>query len=894
MRFEHWVYTIPLRLRSLFHRKRLSVELDEELRDHIEAQIEDNVARGMKPEEARLAALRQFGNPGLLRETTRATWEWNALERFAHDVRIGFRTLSRTPGFALVAILITALGIGASVALFTVVRGVLLRPLPFEDPDRLLTLYEHSTPAAGTGDFPYNQVAAGVFAEWNKENATFSSMALVGSDRVDLSASGGQLPESLDSEAVTWNLFKTLGVQPALGRGFESGDDRLGVNGTVVLSWSLWQRRFGGDAGIVGRTIYLDAKPYTVIGVMPEWFEFPDSTTRLWTPVYHDKPALLMVSFEMHNFRAVGRLRPGVTEEQATENLSIISQRLHDAHRDLPFMAAAARSRPLLEHLVGDVKRPLYVMLAATGCLLLIACLNVANLLVARAVSRRKELAIRTALGGGRMRLLREHLMESFLIEAVGGAVGLILAYGAITWLVHTRHDLARVGSIHIDGVVAAFTLGVVIACALFSGLISAFNADDKQVLTALHESSRGHSAGSTRARLRKTLLAIEVGLTVVLLMGASLMLKSYERLRATNVGCTTGNVLTMRINLPGARYKTPGPMPAAFFETLLERVRALPGVESAGFVNAVPGEGYWGDLGFAIAEHPAMPLGKGAFAMYRSADPGYFAAMGIPILRGRTFASDQKLDHANEIIISESFAREYFAGEDPIGKHLRVITGDPVGANQLHPIIGIVQDTRYDIGETPLPMQYYPLYAGYQNNGTLVIRSSHDVEQLALPVQQIIQGMDHDLPVSDVLTMNQLLGKDTLDQSFDAALVAGFAVLSLVLAAGGLFGVLSYIVAQRSGEIGIRIALGAKRKQVLGLMLADGLRPALAGLLLGLAASAVTTRFIKAMLYETQPLDPEVFAAVAALLLASAALACVVPAWRASRLDPMRVLRME
>ncbi len=889
MRFEHWVYTIPLRLRSLFHRNRLSAELEEELRDHIDRQIEDNVTRDMSLEEARLAALQAFGNPALLRDRTRATWSWNGMEQFARDLRIAARTLSRTPGFAIVAILVTALGIGASVALFTVVRGVLLRPLPFLDSYRLLMLYEHSTPTAGGGDFPYNLVAGGVYDAWNKENTTFSSVALVRDDRVDLSASGGQLPETLNGGTVSWNLFPTLGVRPALGRGFAAADDSPAANGTVVLSWSLWKRRFGSDPAILNRTIYLDAKPYTVVGVMPEWFGFPDSTTQLWTPVYHEMPAASMSQLDSHNFRAVGRLKPGVTAAEATANLSIISRRLHDAHRDIPFIAAAANSRPLLEHMVGDVKRPLYVMLAATACLLLIACLNVANLLVARAASRRKELAIRTALGGGRMRLLREHLMESFLLEVLGGGAGLLLAYAAVTLLVHTRDNMARAGSIHIDGVVAAFTLAVVILCALFSGLISAFNANDKQVLSALHESSRGHSAGSTRAHLRKTLVAVEVGLTVVLLMGAALLVRSYQRLRATNLGCTTGNVLTMRINLPGARYKTPGPAPASFFEALLERVRALPGVEAAGFVTGVPGQGYLGDDGFTIAEHPPLPQGKGTFAIFRWADPAYFAALGIPLLQGHSFDDNQTLDRANEVVVSESFAREYFPGEDPIGKHLRV-----TDLKEPHVIVGVVGDTLYQLGEPPQPMQYYPLFSGETNNGTLVIRSSHNVEQLALPVQQVIQSMDRDLPVSDVLTMNQLLGKSTLNQSFDAALITGFAVLSLLLAVAGLFGVLSYIVVQRSGEIGIRIALGAQREQVVGLMLADGLRPALIGLLLGLAASAGTTQFIKAMLYETQPLDPEVFAAVAALLIASAALACMVPAWRASRLDPMRVLRME
>jgi putative ABC transport system permease protein len=880
---------LVMKIRMLFHRGEAGVRLDDELRFHLDRQIDENLAAGMNAEEARTAALRAFGNPALLRDQSRATWSWTGAEQFLRDLRIGLRTLRRTPGFSVVAILIMALGIGSNVALFTVVRGVLLKPLPFPDSDRLLMLYERSSLSAGGGDFPYNLVAGGVYAAWKKENTSFSSLALVRNDKVDLSASGGQLPETLNSGTITWNLFPTLGVKPALGRGFSAADDSRAANGTVVLSWGLWKRRFGGDPAILDRVIYLDAKPYTVIGVMPAWFQFPDSTIQLWTPVYHQAQEELMTRTDFHSFRAVGRLKPGVTAAEAVANLSVISRRLHDAQLDNPFIAAAANSRPLLEHMVGDVKRPLYVMLAATVCLLLIACLNVANLLVARAAARRKELAIRTALGGGRLRLLREHLMESFLLSAAGGAAGMALAWAAIHWLLATRRNMARVESIHFDGVVAAFTAGIILLCALFSGLISALNGGDRNVLASLHESSKSHSAGRARARLRKTLLAAEVGLTVMLLVAAGLLLKSYQRLRGADIGCTTQNVLTLGMGLPGARYKTPGPAPVNFFVTLLERVRALPGVEAAGLVTAVPGQGYMGDMGFAIAEHPPLPRGKGTFAINRSADPGYFAAMGIPILRGRTFGDGQQLDRANEVIISDSFARKFFPGEDPLGKHLRVM-----GGKELHVIVGVVGDTRYDLGDAPGPMQYYPLYAGDTNYGTLVIRSSHDVEQLALPVQRVIQGMDHDLPVSDVLTMDQLLGKSTLDQSFNTTLITGFAVLSLLLAAAGLFGVLSYLAAQRTSEIGIRIALGAQRDQVLRLMLADGLRPALIGLVCGLAASAAAARLIRTMLYETQPLDAPVFIAVTGTLLAVAALACFVPAWRASRLDPMQALRAE
>ncbi|HEV2212726.1 MAG TPA: ABC transporter permease, partial [Gammaproteobacteria bacterium] len=487
-----------------------------------------------------------------------------------------------------------------------------------------------------------------------------------------LSVSGGELPEELRSANVSWNLFPTLGVRPALGRGFTAADDSPSANGTVVLSWSLWQRRFAGNPAILNHTIELNDKAYTVIGVMPAWFQFPDSTTQLWKPVYHDDSEAAMTSLDSHNFRAVGRPKPGISPAQATSNLTVITRRIHNAHLDDPFISVGANSRPLLEHMVGDIRRPLYVLLAATACLLLIACLNVANLLVARAAARRKELAIRTAMGGGRMRLLREHLMESFLLSVTGGAAGLALAYGAVTWLVHTRHDLARVGAIGMDASVVAFTVAVIVLCALFSGFISALTAGDKRVLLALHEASRAHSAGTARTHLRKILLVAEVGLTVLLLVAASLLLKSYARLRSTNLGCTTANVLTMHLNLPGARYKTPGPGPADFFRTLLERVRVLPGVAAAGFVTGVPGQGYLGESSFDIAEHPPEPLGQGIFALYRFADPGYFAAMGIPILRGHTFDHGQVLDHANEVVISESLAKKYFPGEDPIGKHLR------------------------------------------------------------------------------------------------------------------------------------------------------------------------------------------------------------------------------
>ena len=464
----------------------------------------------------------------------------------------------------------------------------------------------------------------------------------------------------------------------------------------------------------------------------------------------------------------------------------------------------------------------------------------------------------------------------------------MLLAYAALAWLVRARQNLARVESIHIDGVVAAFTVAVVVLCALFSGLISAWSANGKQVLTTLHESSRGYSTGKSRSSLRKVLLSLEVGLTVVLLTGAGLLLRSYEKLRSTDLGCTTQNVLTIRLMLPSTRYKSP-PTLVNFYDTLLARVRALPGIDAAAFVTDVPGQGYGGDWGFTIVEHPPLPQGKGLDAINRTADAGYFNAMGIPIIRGRSFDPNRRLDHADEVIINQSFATRFFPGEDPLGKHISAGLHDKTSV-----IVGIVGDTRYAIGEEPRPMQYYPLAEGKDDGGTLVIRSSHDVEQMALPVQRIIQEMDYDLPVSDILTMDQLLGKSTVDQSFNTPHFAAFATLSLLLAAVGLFGVLSYIVTQRTNEIGIRIALGAQREQILRKVMFDGLRPALFGLVFGLVASVAAVRLMRSLLYETQPLDPLVFSAVAATLLTVAALACLVPAWRASRLDPVQALRTE
>jgi predicted permease len=563
----------------------------------------------------------------------------------------------------LTAILVMGLGIGANVTLFTLVRFVLLKPLPFKDPGRLVRLYEHST----DDKFPHNDSAVGIFSEWQKQSLSFTDLAISGDAGYNISAMGGQLPENVRAFNLSWNMLPTLGIEPALGRNFTPADDRPSANATVILSWGFWKRRFGGDPAILNQTILLDAKPYTVIGIMPAWFAWPDQSRQLFTPLFHEQPAEVVQALDMHDSIAIGRLKPGVTAAQAVAKLSLITRRIHDQHLDNPFVSKGAEIRTLLDSIVGEEKTPLYVLLAATGCVLLIACLNVANLLVARTAARRKELAIRTALGGSRLHLLREHLMESYLLSAAGGVLGFLLSVFAIRWLLDAQRDMARAEGIHIDVSVAVFTLALIVCSAIFAGLISAFSGRSAQLLASLQESSRSHSAGHARARLRRVLLSLEVGLTVVLLVGAGLMLKSYAHLRSSNLGCITHNVLTMRFDLPEARYAQ-ATQRANFFDTLLARVRGLPGVDAAGLVYpVVPGDGYGGDSGFRIPEHPPLPQGRAQYSITRFSDPGHFTAIGIPMLRGRTFGENQQPGHPTEAIVSGSFVRQYFPGEDPL-----------------------------------------------------------------------------------------------------------------------------------------------------------------------------------------------------------------------------------
>jgi predicted permease len=849
----------------------------------------ENVDRGMPPEEARLAALRLFGNPAVLRDEARASWSWNWLEGLWRDVRYGSRTLRRTPGFSATAILVMALGIGASTSLFTIVRSVLLKPLPFREPDKLVMLYEHFRQQ---NQYPYNVVAPAVFHDWREKTQGFQDMGAWHWWAGAITSDSGEVPEFIGGAAGSWNLFSVLGVEPVLGRTFTPEEDRVGAPDVVILTWSFFQSRFNGDRSIIGRQVRIDSKPFTVVGVLPKSFTYPDPEVKVWISYLASLMPDQVNTYDHHQSYVIARLKKDVPAATALQQVSALQFQLHQAYAGRP-VAEDAVMRPMIDDVVEDVKTPLVVLMAAVGCMLLIACLNVSNLLVARGAARRREVAIRGALGGSRLKLIREQITESFLISIAGGGLGVLLSLSATKWLATHWTDLPRADDIKMDSTVLIFAVLIVFVSALLAGLVPALSSTGKHLLAALQESARSLGGGVSRAALRKTLLGAEVALTVVVLICGGLLFKSFMHLRSSDLGCTTDRVLTMHYGLPDRDYDTPGKI-VGFHEALLEKVRNLPDVVAAGLVSTAPGAGYEGDSIFTIPEHPAPANALEMDAMTRKADPGYFNAIQIPLLQGRIFSPQDRLDHSDYVVISKMFATRYFPNETPLGKHVKIQFG---GTNRPREIIGVVGDTIFEIGQPIKPMIYFPLFSGAPMQttvATVVVRTAHDPLAVAMAVQRQIASLDKQIAVYRVLTLPQIIGRATASKSFSASLVLAFALLSLMLAAVGLYGVLSYLVQQRVSEIGIRMALGAQRSQILRLVLADGMRPVVVGLILGLVGGAVAGMLIKSILYGTRPLDPIVFAGMIGSLLLTAAIASALPALRACRIEPTRALRIE
>jgi len=871
-------------------RKR-DADLEREIQSDLDLEVEEQRERGVSPEEARHAALRAFGNPTLIREQTSAVWGWNAVDNLVHDLRISVRTLFRSPAFSMIAVVVMALCIGATTSLFTVLRSVLLRPLPFRDPDRLVMIYEHfRDPGMNAQHFNYNHVAPADYYAWREQSHGFEDMAAFRWWRFTLTGERGDLPEMVSARGGTWNLFPMLGVQATMGRTFTETDDRPDGN-VVMLTWSFFERRFGGDPSIVGKQIHLDEKSYTVVGVLPKWFTYPDAKIQVWVPFKSGLPPDILRHHDFHFSTVIARVRPDVKLANALSQTEVVQYQLHLQNLNAP-VAEDVASRTVTEDLAQDVTKPLVILLSAVGCMLLIGCLNVANLLVARSAARQREIGVRSALGARRATLIREQLIETLLVSIAGGVTGVLLSLAATNWLVSTWTDLPNVQSIRADSVVLVFACVLVFTSVLLAGLLPAISATSKGAIAVLQASSRTAAGSQSRTALRKTLLTVEIAAMVVLLIAAGLLLKSFWRLRTTDVGCATNNVLTMSYSLPTKNYDRPEKV-NSFNETILERVRIMPGVRAAALGSMVPGAGAGEDDAFTIPEHPPITPGTALpDALYRTADPEYFKALQIPLLKGRFFTGEDRVGRPKTVIISRQLAQEYFPGEDPLGKHLHVV---PYG-NVDHEIVGVVADTLYQVGQPAKAAMYFPLLNGDNNPGglTLAVVTASDPLAFSVSIQEQIAALDPELPVSDVFTIQQIIERSLGNASLSTSLMLGFAVLSLILASVGLYGVLSYLTTQRTGEIGVRMALGAQREEVLRLLLSDGMRPALFGLTLGLAASVGAVRLIQSMLYGARPLDPAVFAAVAATLLAVAVLACLVPAWRASRIDPMGALRNE
>ena len=803
-----WFEQLRMRVLMLFSRHRASTQLNDELAFHVDRQIAENIAAGMKPEEARYSALRTFGNPALLREQSRASWSWNGLESMLRDLRYSARTLRRTPTFSLMAILVIALCIGAATSLFTIVRSVLLRPLPFRDPGQLIMIYEHFRGDwANQNGFDYNVVSAADYYDWRSQTHGFQDMAAWRWWKFNLTGERDELPEVVTAAAGTWNFFPLIGVQPALGRTFTESEDHPGSD-VVMLTWSVFQRRFAGDPSIIGRQIHLDGGPSTVVGILPKDFAYPDATVQVWVPYQSVATPESLRHHDWHGSHVIARLLPAVSLANAVSQVEAVQYREHMQYLNDP-VAEDVAPRAITDDLAKDVKKPLILLMCAVVCMLFIGCLNVANLLVARGAARQKEVAIRGALGAQRLTLVREQLTESLLICFVGGALGVMLSITATRWLAHAWKDLPSAQGIHIDAVVLGFACALVFATALLAGLLPAISSTGKAVFAALQASSRTTGGSLSRTTLRKTLLTVEIGVTVMLLISAGLLLKSFVRLRSTDVGCATDNVLTMSYSLPKEKYGKPEKI-NAFNESLLERLRVLPGVRTVALGSTLPGNSWGGDDVFTIPEHP--PIKPGAElpdALNRLADPGYFSALGIPLRQGRFFTMQDRDDHANKVIISDQLARQYFPGENPIGRHLLVSSRDSAP----YEIVGVVGDTLWQVGQPTKATMYFPLFSGNSKNSfglSLAVRTVSDSLAMSIPVQKQIAELDPQLPVSDVLTFDQVIGDSIGNTSFSATLVLAFAALSLLLASVGLYGVLSYLMTQRMTEIGIRIALGS------------------------------------------------------------------------------------
>ncbi len=881
---------LRMRLRALLRKSEVERELDEELRDHLERQIEQNIRLGMSPEEARQAALKSFGGVEQAKERSRDARGARWLEEFWQDLRYGARTLVKNYGFTLIAVFTLALGIGANTAIFSVVNGVLLRPLPYKDPQRLVSVF---APRRLDQEF---LISSGGFTVLRDQNQVFEQVAAFLPMLDSSSITGDGDPEFLGGMTVSANLFTLLGVEAKYGRAFLPEEEKPGSDRVVVISHRLWQRRFGSDQKIIGRTIALNHEPYTVVGVMPPELRFPlDGTLTGWLPREIDIYApLALTPEEINNQRKVlpviARLKSQVSIEQAQAEMTGVAARIKRQYPDTNIDESVTLA-PFHQQVVGRVKLALMILLGAVGFVLLIACANVANLLLARAAGRRKEMAVRAALGAGRWRMIRQLLTESALLAMLSGLLALLPAFWGVGLLRRIiPENLPRADEIGIDGAVFGFTLLVSLSAGILFGLIPAFQASRVNLSDALKEGARGYG-GSGNNRLRNLLVVSEVALALALLVGAGLMLRSFIRLMDVDSGLNPQNVLTVDIRLSRSRYSPP--QQAAFFQQLLERLRALPGVQAAGAVYPMPLSGMEENVVFDIEGRLPPVAGEQRTAGPRDVSAGYFKAQGIQLLKGRVFTESDSGDTPPVVVINEAMARRYWPDQDPIGRRISFDSrnGQPIWRQ----IAGVVKSVRHmALNEEPRSEIYIPFTQHPLAFMTLVARTDGDPLNIVAAVRSRVQAVDQDQPISNVRTMEGRLAGAVSQRRFDLILLAIFAGLALSLAAIGIYGVMSYLVAQRAHEIGVRMALGAQTGDVLRLIIRQGMALTLTGVSIGLIAAFGLTRLLRNLLFDLSATDPLTFIVTALLLTMVALLACYLPARRATKVDPMIALRSE
>jgi predicted permease len=875
-------------------RERRDKELDEELQSHLEMAIRDRVERGETREEAEAVVRREFGNTGLVREVTREMWGWLWLEQLLQDLRYGARSLRRAPGFTAVAILTLALGIGANTAIFSVVNAVLLSPLPYVESERLIT------PVGKKNNLGVPTVVSYPdFLDWRDQTQTLEHVAAYNQSSMLLQR-GDVEPQLIYGANVSADLFPLLRVQPVLGRAFTRDEDQPKSEPVILISYSVWQRRFNSDPNVVGQQLQRGGAGGgpTIIGVLPEGFRFPIKAGRtdFLRPL---APALGEWAGRRGAFSlgVIARLKAGMTAQQAESEMRNIGERLEQQYPDEGFRLGA-RFISLYEEVVRQVRPSLLVLLGAVGLVLLIACANVANLLLARATARHREMAIRTALGASHWRVARQLLTESLLLSLAGGGLGTLLALWSVDLIVaRSALSIQRLHEVGLDTRVLTFTLAISALTGILFGLAPTLQVMRVDLQEALKEGGRSATVGAARSRIRGLLVVFEVALSLVLLVGAGLLIKSFVRLSSVNPGFAPEHVLSTSLSLSKVKYPTPEQQ-RDLFAQLMERLRSIPGVESAAVIYPLPFGGMTTSNSFIIEGRPAPAPAEKPAANYRAVSPDYFRLLRVQLIRGRAFTEQDGVKAPPALIINETFARRFFPGQDPLGQRIAIerASGDKV-VQDMREIVGIVSDVRHGgLDEEAGPEFYVPYMQAPESYMYVVVRTQDTVNQagISASIRETIKAGDREQYVPNIQPLTELIAESVAGRRFNALLTGLFATIALLLASIGIYGVMAYTVAQRTHEIGVRMALGARARDVLVLVLGQGLRLALGGIILGVVAALPLTRLLASMLYGVTPTDITTFVTIALLLIFTALIACYLPARRATKVDPLIALKYE